>query len=157
MENKTAELDKAHLANQELDRDFGEDEYEEDDDNDEYYEEETEFIPPVLTGMEAKTFAELEAEAPTNPKVQEYLESFHESVKNALRGNTTPTGALPFRGAMTLGNLPHLFILMPDLYEYLGCCYGAIESSGDVIINDILDAANTCDYNIIKKHWRRAL
>jgi len=104
---------------------------------------------PILTGMLAKTFRELEAEAPTNPEVQEYLATFHKYVRNALRETDTPTGAIPFRGAMTLSNISYLFELMPDLYDYLGLCYGSIETSGDAIINEILDAANDCDYNII--------
>lgn len=104
---------------------------------------------PILTGMLAKTFKELEAEAPTNPEIQEYLATFHISVKNALRETDTPTGAIPFRGAMTIENLSELFTMMPDLYDYLKDCNGAIESSGDVIINKILDAANECDYNVI--------
>jgi hypothetical protein len=33
---------------------------------------------PSLTGMLAKTFKELEAEVPINPKVQEYLATFHD-------------------------------------------------------------------------------
>lgn len=111
--------------------------------------EECKTFEPSLTGMLAKTFKELEEDAPANPEVQEYLATFHESVRNVLRETNTPTGAIPFRGAMTLKNLPKLFALMPDLYDYLGACYGAIESSGDVIINDILDAANNCDYNVI--------
>jgi hypothetical protein len=53
---------------------------------------------------------------------------------------------------MTLHNLPELFALMPDLYDYLGASYGAIESSGDVIINAILDSANNADDNAIKKY-----
>ena len=112
--------------------------------SEEYYEEE-----PILTGMLAKTFKELEEEAPNNTEVQDYLETFHESVRNALSKTATPTGAIPFRGAMTLENLAELFNLMPDLYDYLKICYSAIESSGDVTINNILDAANNCDYNEI--------
>ena len=104
---------------------------------------------PVLTGMLAKTFKELEEEAPSNPEVQEYLATFHESVKNALRETDTPTGAIPFRGAMTLKNLPELLALMPDLYDYLGTRYDEIESSDVAMINDILYAANNSDYNVI--------
>lgn len=104
----------------------------------------------VLTGMLAKTFKELEAEAPSNPEIREYLATFHESVRNALLETDMPTGAIPFRGAMTLQNIADLLNLMPDLYEYLKNCYGAIESSGDRIINDILDAARQYDYSIIK-------
>lgn len=104
----------------------------------------------VLTGMLAKTFRELEAEAPSNPEIQEYLATFHESVRNALLETDTPTGAIPFRGAMTLKNIADLLNLMPDLYEYLKDCYSAIESGGDRIINDILDAAHKYDYSIIK-------
>jgi hypothetical protein len=113
--------------------------------------EECKTFEPILTGMLAKTFRELEAEAPTNPEVQEYLATFHKYVRNALRETDTPTGAIPFRGAMTLSNISYLFELMPDLYDYLGLCYGSIETSGDAIINEILDAANDYDYSIIKK------
>lgn len=112
-------------------------------------EEQISFNNPIQTGMLAKTFKELEAEAPTNPEVQEYLATFHESVRNALRETDTPTGAIAFRGSITLENLPELFILMPDLYDYLKKCYDAIESDGDVIINEILDAAYDGDYNVI--------
>lgn len=39
---------------------------------------------------------------------------------------------------------------MPDLYDYLKICYGAIESCGDVEINYILDsAANNCNNSAI--------
>ena len=106
-------------------------------------------IEPILSGMLAKTFKELESEAPNNPKVQEYLATFHESVQNTLRETDTPTGAIPFRGAITLKNLPELLAVMPDLYDYLKYCYSAIESSGDNIINNILDAAFDGDYKVI--------
>jgi len=113
--------------------------------------EECKTFEPILTGMLAKTFRELEAEAPTNPEVQECLATFHKYVRNALRETDTPTGAIPFRDAMTLSNISYLFELMPDLYDYLKLCYGSIESDGDAIINDILDAANDYDYSIIKE------
>lgn len=105
---------------------------------------------PIESILLAKTFKELEEEAPTNPEVQEYLATFNESVRNALRETDTPTGEIPFRGAITLKNLPELFFLMPDLYDYLRICYSALESNGDVIINQILDAAYDGDYNVIK-------
>jgi len=113
------------------------------------HKEQISFNKPIESILLAKTFKELEAEALTNPKVQEYLATFHESVRNALRETDTPTGAIPFRGAITLKNLPELFSLMPDLYDYLKYCYSAIESSGDVIINKILDAAFDGDYKVI--------
>ena len=117
------------------------------------HEDEEPYEEPILTGMLDKTFKELEAEAPTimNAEVQEYLATFHESVRNTLRETNTPTGAIPFRGAITLNNLTELFNIMPDLYDYLKKCYSAFESSGDAIINEILDAADACDYNIINK------
>jgi hypothetical protein len=115
----------------------------------EYKLQDTSTSRPIESILLAKTFKELEAESPTNPKVQEYLATFHESVRNILLETTTPTGAIPFRGAMILDNLPELFKLMPDLYDYLKKCYGAIESSGDVIINKILDAAYDGDYTVI--------
>lgn len=104
----------------------------------------------VLTGMLAKTFKELEDEAPFNPEIREYLATFHESVRNALLETDTPTGAIPFRSSMTLQNIGDLLNLMPDLYDYLKVCYSAIESSGDIVINNILDAAHKYDYTIIK-------
>lgn len=95
-----------------------------------------------LTGYLAMTIKELEAEAPNNPDIQSYLATFDKKVRAALRNTTTPSGALPFRGALTFHNLAPAFIAMPDLYDYLKECYGAIESEGDRIINNILDAAN---------------
>jgi len=112
--------------------------------------EECNTFEPILTGMLAKTLKELEEDAPANPEIQEYLATFHKSVRNALHETNTPAGAIPFRGAMTIENLSKLFTMMPDLYDYLKDCYGAIESSGDVIINKILDAAYDGDYNVIK-------
>jgi hypothetical protein len=92
------------------------------------------------------SFKQLEVEAPHNPKVQEYLSTFHESVKEALYDTNTPTSALPFRGSMNLNNLANLMRTMSDLYDYLKESFSNIESYGDVLINKILDAAKEGDY-----------
>lgn len=101
---------------------------------------------PALTGMLAMTFKQLEEASPTNPEIQEYLNTFHQSVIDALRETNTPTGAIPFRGPMTLHNLANLMNIMPDLYDYLKESYSSIEAGGDVTINAILDAAHNADY-----------
>ena len=108
----------------------------------------------ITFNFEEKTFMELEElenqlknELYTSPNakplldaLQTYIATFHYKVIDALYEFKCPSGALPYRGEITIDNLSELFVIMPDLYDYLKIQYSAIESGGDVIINDILDA-----------------
>jgi len=100
--------------------------------------------------MEYRTFKDLEQEANIYPEVQEYLSTFDILVKNALRETPTLTGAIPFKGAMTLDNIPTILKLIPDLYDYLKSSYNSIETDDNILINKVLDAALIGDFAIIK-------
>jgi len=105
--------------------------------------------------FEEKTFNELEelefllmssfTKSPNTKHIlsnlYEYLDTFSENVKNSLGKTNTKTGDIPYRGEITIRNLGELFKIMPDLYDYLKIQYSAVESGGDVTINDILDGA----------------
>lgn len=99
-------------------------------------------IQESIKSFESLPFYTLIELAPNNPEINEYLASFHPQVTKALHSTETPADSVPYRGEITYDNLAELFVIMPDLYEYLSTCYSAIESSGDLIINRILDEAH---------------
>jgi hypothetical protein len=91
-----------------------------------------------LKYLETKTFSELMF-IKHIPEVITYLKTFSEKIIDALLYNDCITGSIPYRGELTIQNLGELFIIMPDLYEYMKFSFSAIESGGDVEINFILD------------------
>ena len=114
-----------------------------------------------IYSFEEKTFSELEElevlltskfTKLSNTKhilsnLYEYLDTFDKNVKKALQKTNTKTGDIPYRGKITIRNLGELFKIMPDLYDYLKIQFSAVESGGDVIINDILDESKDGTFN----------